>query len=45
MSFISYWLWECEKTVIEYIEEGRQYLDVAVSVLFDFMMKVQELKE
>jgi integrase len=28
--------WESTKTVIEYIEEGRQYSDSAVNVLFDF---------
>jgi hypothetical protein len=28
--------WESTKTVIEYIEEGRQYSDSAANVLFSF---------
>ena len=28
--------WQCTRTVIEYIEAGRQFTDSAVKVLFDF---------
>jgi len=28
--------WKSTKTVVEYIEAGRQFVDSAVNVLFDF---------